>query len=148
MKLLDVQMVQGIYIDRKKNGTDRDNFAIDEQQSTNDKVVFVRSDNALVRNKHESEFELVKRDKQFKTDSDMSFMQVEIEFTSNLRLGLEHEKASDKLFSYPPKFLKREFETHFLRFERYVQMPLEMRLLKDKMVKEAQEDIDKAQKLR
>lgn len=81
----------------------------------------------------------------------MSFMQIEIEFTSNLRLGLEHEKGNEKLVSYPPKLDKTGFatyETHCLTFERYVKMPQEMRLMKDKMVKEAFSDNEKAQKLR
>lgn len=72
-------------------------------------------------------------------------MQIEIQFTSNLRLGIEHTKASDKLFLGVPKDHTSMFETHFLRFERYVKMPLEMRLAKEKLVTEAQQDKDKAE---
>ena len=50
-----------------------------------------------------------------------------------MRLGLEHKNASDRLFLGPPKHYTTEYETHFLRFERYVKMPLEMKLSKDKL---------------
>ena len=75
-------------------------------------------------------------------------MQVEIQFTSNLRLGLEHKHATERLMLGAPKEFTSEFETHFLRFERYVKMPLEMRLAKEKLVKDARENNETATKLR
>ena len=55
-------------------------------------MVFVRQSNA-----HDSEFSQVFKERTVKADQDISFMQVEIQFTSNLRLGLEHKADPDKL---------------------------------------------------
>lgn len=64
-------------------------------------------------------------------------------------MGLEHKAAaSDKLFLGAPKNYSTEYETHFLRFERYVKMPLEMKLTKEKLVTEARENSDKAEKMK
>ena len=91
LRLLDVQLIQGIYIDRSKN-LRRELYSIDDQNSTADKVVFVRESNA-----RDSEFSQVFKERTVKADQDISFMQVEIQFTSNLRLGLEHKADPDKL---------------------------------------------------
>ena len=40
------------------------------------------------------------------------------------------------------------YETHTLRFERYVKMPRDMQLLKDKMVKESEENPEVADKMK
>ena len=58
-------MVQGIFIDRRKN-LNKEFYSVDEKQSTADKVVFVR----------EGGFPLDKLDSDF--DKVFSFMQIEI----------------------------------------------------------------------
>lgn len=136
-------MVQGIFIDRRKN-LNKEFYSVDEKQSTADKVVFVR-EGGFPLDKLDSDFDKVFREKQVKTDRDISFMQIEIQFTSNLRLGLQHKNASEKLYLGAPKSITSEFETHFIRFERYVKMPLEMRLAKEKLLSEAQENREKAE---
>ena len=146
LRLLDVQLVQGIHIERRKN-LQREFYSIDDNQSTADKVVFVRESHDF-KNKLDSDFSQIFHERQTKTNEDISFMQVEIQFTSNLRLGLEHKYASDRLMLGAPKEFSTEFETHFLRFERYVKMPLEMKLAKDKLVQEARENSETADKLR
>ena len=84
----------------------------------------------------------------------MSFMQIEVAFTSNLRLGLQHEterqmENNSKLFlGHPRVTLFPFFETHTLRFERYVKMPKDMQRLKEKMVKEAEGDPGVAEKMK
>ena len=65
-----------------------------------------------------------------------------------MRLGLEHKNANDRLFLGPPKNYTKEYETHFLRFERYVKMPLEMKLSKDKLESQAMADLEMAEKMR
>ena len=94
------------------------------------------------------DFQQVFKDRTTKADTDINFMQVEIQFTSNLRLGLEHKKASEKLFLGAPKEFTNEFEVHHLRFERYIKMPLDMKLAKEKLVAEAQNDLEKAQQIK
>jgi len=42
----------------------------------------------------------------------------------------------------PPSYTK-EYENHVLRFERYFKLPLELRVLKDKLDKEAMMDSKK-----
>ena len=88
----------------------------------------------------DADFNKVFGDRQTKADIDISFMSIEIQFTSNLRLGLEHKKASDKLFLGAPKEISSFHESHFLRFERYVKMPLEMKITKDKLLAEAKDN--------
>ena len=65
-----------------------------------------------------------------------------------MRLGLEHIKDSEKLFLGAPKGYTAYYETHILRFERYVKMPLEMQVSKEKLVKEARENMEKAGQLK
>ena len=122
-------------------------YSIDDAQSSADKVVFVRAANTL-KAAHDAKFNQVFQERKTKADEDISFMQVEIQFTSNLRLGLEHKVAPDKLMIGAPREYSKEYETHFLRFERYVKMPLEMRLTKDKLMQDARENQDTAEKLR
>ena len=73
-------MIQGLYIDRRRNGR-RENFFIDPVNSSNDKVIFIReqkeedggeegSEQVLnlasqAKEKHESHFEKLKREKMF-----------------------------------------------------------------------------------
>ena len=66
-------MIQGLYIDRKKNGL-RENFLVDSVNSTNDKVIFVREPKSeglmdtnftSTKDKHASQFEQLKREKSF-----------------------------------------------------------------------------------
>ena len=64
-------------------------------------------------------------------------MSLEVQFTSNLRIGIEHLKAPEghNLVSDIPKTtLGKHYETHNLRFERYVKMPKEMESMKAKLV--------------
>lgn len=61
-------------------------------------------------------------------DDDISIMQLEIEFQSNIRLGIEH--TFDQQFFLGGHKLAIENETHVLTFERYVNLPQELRLLK------------------
>ena len=65
-----------------------------------------------------------------------------------MRLGLEHKVKPEKLYVGVPKEYSTGFETHFLRFERYVKMPLDMKLAKEKLVTEAREDSEKAEKMK
>lgn len=146
LRLLDVQLVQGIHIERRKN-LQKQFYSVDDAKSTADKVVFVRSNDNLIK-QQDSDFSQVFHERQTKADEDISFMQVEIQFTSNLRLGLEHKNAPEKLSMGAPKEFTQDFETHFLRFERYVKMPLDMRLAKDKLIKDARETPSTAEKLR
>ena len=100
-----------------------------------------------LKNKADAEFSQVFKERLVQSDQDVSFMQLEIQFTSNLRLGLEHSAAPDRLFISAPKNFT-QFETHFMRFERYIKMPYEMKLAKDKMLADALQDKQKAELLK
>lgn len=47
-----------------------------------------------------------------------------------------------------PSQYNREYENHVLRFERYFKLPLELRVLKDKLMKEAVNDPKRLKELR
>ena len=87
-------------------------------------------------------------------DKDMTIMQLEIAFTSNLRLGLQHQTERQlqnnvKLFlGYPRVTLFPFYETHTLRFERYIKLPKDMQQFKEKMVKEAEENPEVADRMK
>ena len=65
-----------------------------------------------------------------------------MQFSSNLRLGICH-KDSPELTIGAPKEFTQEYENHVLRFERYFKLPVEIRVLRDKMRKEAMYDAKK-----
>ena len=70
-----------------------------------------------------------------------------IQFESNLRIGFRHKKDID-LFCGAPKDYSDDYEKHFITFEKYSKMPLEMRVLKEKMMKDAVESPKKADELK
>ena len=47
-----------------------------------------------------------------------------------------------------PSTYSKEFENHVLRFERYFKLPLELRVLRDKLKKEAMNDAKKLKEMR
>lgn len=57
---------------------------------------------------------------------------MEVEFQSNIRVGIEH-KVDNTLTLGAQKDFHNEYESHILTFERYVRMPQEMRVLKKKL---------------
>ena len=77
MKLLDMYMIEGIYIDRRKN-KDKEQYAIDDSKSTPDKIVFTRENLPDFHSERDAKFDKIFKDKQPKADNDISFMQVEI----------------------------------------------------------------------
>ncbi len=60
----------------------------------------------------------------------MSIIQVEIEFSSNIRIGIEHKQDQKLILGAGEDYA--DFESHIVTFERYVKMPQEMRVLKRK----------------
>ena len=70
-----------------------------------------------------------------------------MQFSSNLRLGIAH-KDDPSLILGAPKDFNKEFENHVLRFERYFKLPLELRVLRDKLKKEAISDPKKLKEMR
>jgi hypothetical protein len=70
-----------------------------------------------------------------------------MQFTGNLRLGIHHIDDKSLTIGAPSDFNK-DFESHVLRFERYFKLPLELRVLRDKMQKEALGDAKKLAALR
>ncbi len=64
-----------------------------------------------------------------------------------MRLGIEHS-LDPKLTIGAPKEFNKEYENHVLRFERYFKLPLELRVIRDKLKKEAMNDPKKLKELR
>jgi len=64
-----------------------------------------------------------------------------------LRLFIHHRDDPSLTIGAPGSFTK-EYENHVLRFERYFKLPLELRVLRDKLQKEAMQDPKKMKELR
>lgn len=64
-----------------------------------------------------------------------------------MRLGIQH-KDDPNLTIGAPKEYTQEYENHVLRFERYFKLPLELRVLREKLKKEAINDAKKLKELR
>jgi hypothetical protein len=77
----------------------------------------------------------------------VSIIQLDIQFSSNLRLGIRHKDDHSLTIGAPADFNK-EYEHHVLRFERYFKLPMDLRVLRDKMQKEAMNDPKKLKQLR
>ena len=59
--------------------------------------------------------------KQRADDTDLSIIQVEVEFQSNIRVGVEHKKEPQLILGASKDY--SDYESHILTFERYVKMP-------------------------
>ena len=82
-------------------------------------------------------------------EDDLSIMQLDVQFTSNLRLALENKHNRDGRWTLGgDPSSNKIFEKHVVRFERYVKMPMELRLLKEKLQKQALESKEIAQQMR
>ena len=79
-------------------------------------------------------------------DDDFEIVQVSIQIESNLRLGFEH-KLNGNLYCGSEKDFN-DFEKHSVTFEKYVRMPLEMRVKKEKIMEEALKTKEKLQDLK
>jgi len=60
-----------------------------------------------------------------------------------LRLGVSHKEDPSLTIGLPAEF-STEYENHILRFERYFTLPPDLRVLRDKLRKEAMKDGKKA----
>ena len=78
----------------------------------------------------------------------MSIIQLDIQFSGNLRIGIQHKDDPKNLTIGAPQEYFKEYEHHVLRFERYFKLPLELRVLRDKIQKEALNDPKKLKELR
>eukprot|EP00347_Sterkiella_histriomuscorum_P001976 403369947 len=78
---------------------------------------------------------------------DMSIIQLDLQFSSNLRLGIRHTEDKQLILGIPPDYNK-EYEVHSLRFERYVKLPQDLRVLRDKMQRDAMNDPKKIQQMK
>ena len=67
-----------------------------------------------------------------------------MEVESNLRIGFRHKKVQDLICGSPPQFTT-DYESHVVTFEKYSRMPLNMRLQKEKLLKDIIEDPKKAE---
>ena len=75
------------------------------------------------------------------SSQNMGILSVELQFKSNLRIGLAHaasgiltEKAvsvDPNLCLGAPPFITNEFETHVVKFERYCDLPQELKEKKE-----------------
>jgi hypothetical protein len=75
-------------------------------------------------------------------DADVSIIQLDIQFSSNLRIGLQH--ADNPLLTIgAPATYTMEYENHVLRFERYFKLPMDLRVIKEKLDREAMVDAKK-----
>ena len=72
-------------------------------------------------------------------DEDISIIQLDLQFASNLRLGVQHKEDQALCLGIPKDYTKVQ-EYHVLRFERYFKLPVELRMLRDKLMKEAIND--------
>jgi hypothetical protein len=86
-------------------------------------------------------------DSKDESNDEISIIQLDLQFSSNLRLYLHHKEDPTLTIGAPKEFSK-EYEHHVLRFERYFKLPMELRVLKDKMMKEAMNDAKKLKELR
>ena len=77
----------------------------------------------------------------------MQLVQLDIQFMSNLRLGIDHRDDPDQCIGIPERY-SNQYESHVLRFERYVKLPTELKTLKEKLLKEAMNDKKRMQELR
>ena len=167
MKLLDTKVINGgVYIDRSKN-LSKDYYDVIEGdlktgKGKDMKITFVKKQKVILGKELGIDFEQLMSQRKpqglntgFKPtddgspteDSDVSIIQLDIQFSSNLRLGLQHE--SDPLLTIgAPHNYTKEFENHVLRFERYFKLPLELKVIKEKMQKEAMMDAKKLKELR
>lgn len=68
---------------------------------------------------------------------------MEIQFASNLRIGIMHKTDPKLTIGMPPEHNK-DYEFHILRLERYFKLPFELRVLRDKLKREALKDEKKA----
>lgn len=64
-----------------------------------------------------------------------------------MRLGISH-KADPSLAIGIPKEYTKEYENHVLRFERYVKLPTDLKIIRDKIKKDAINDPKKLKELR
>ena len=77
-------------------------------------------------------------------DDDISIISVDLQFYSNLRLGLVHNDATNApamnlvLGDHPD--CKTSIETHIITFERYNKLPIELRIKKEKILKAIEKD--------
>ena len=53
-----------------------------------------------------------------------------------MRIGVQH-KEDPSLSIGLPKEYNKEYEYHILRFERYFKLPAELKILKEKIIKDA-----------
>jgi hypothetical protein len=76
----------------------------------------------------------------------LKLVQLEIEFTSNIRIAIEH-RDHEGIYIGINKNLWT-YEKHILLFERYISLPAELKALKEQQKKDASKDPMKAMKLR
>lgn len=72
---------------------------------------------------------------------------MDLQFSSNLRLGIEHKENPALTIGLPPNYTS-EYENHVLRFEKYVSLPPDLRVIRDKLRKQAMHDNKKAQEMK
>ena len=113
VKLLDTRLIHGVYIDRSKN-RHRNCYTKDETLTNSDNLVY----------------KMDEEEGKQKSNEKTKIIQLDIQVSSNLRLVLEHKRDPEKLFFGAPKYITSYNEKHFLRFERYIDMPEDMRVLK------------------
>lgn len=63
---------------------------------------------------------------------DISLVQLDIQFMSNLRIGLEHKHEPHLHIGIPKEYVK-EYENHVVRFEKYVRLPNDLRAIKERL---------------
>ena len=162
MKILDTKVITGpMNIERHKN-LSAQYYQIEE---TPDKVTYKKKQKHIMGKDIGIDFEVLMKERkpqgintgfsnqqnEKQTDEEekdqVSIIQLDIQFSSNLRIGIRHKDDKTLTIGAPLEFYK-EYENHVLRFERYYKLPLELRVLRDKMQKEAMHDPKKFQQLR
>lgn len=157
MKLLDTRIITGpVYIERSKN-LQKEYYDVTENSA--DKVTYKKKQKTILGKELGIDFEQLLKERRpqglntgFKSDAteeddEVSIIQLDLQFTGNLRLGIRHKDEPSLTIGAPADFHK-DYEHHTLRFERYFKLPLDLRVLRDKLQKEALGDAKKLASLR
>ncbi|CDW88670.1 UNKNOWN [Stylonychia lemnae] len=161
MKLLDTKIVEGVYLDRSKNLSS----SYYDVKETNEKINYIRKTKAILGKPAGIDFEVMLKDRKpqgintgFQSEGsqnqqsntfkeELSILQLDIQFASNLRIGIQHNDDENLTIGAPLQFNK-EFEKHVLRFERYIKLPQELQVIRDKLKKEAMNDMRKLKEMK
>lgn len=142
-KLLDLQVVEGVYLERSKN-LGKECYDV-ELRSVSKQIYTKKAKTTDFDDIFQNREPVMSEDDQIKEmlEASVTLLQLEIQFESNINLSVEH-KQDPSLFIGSGRDYTEDYETHILTFERYVSMPHDMRAKKLELAREAQSNSEKS----